>query len=36
MSCKTGRLEIGVDPVGHLAVCGRADGRDAVEDSMHR
>ena len=30
----TGRSEIVVDPAGHLAVCCRADCRDAVVDGM--
>ena len=33
---KTGRSVIVVDPAGHLAVCGRADGRDVVVDGMLR
>ena len=31
---QTGREEINVDPAGHLAVCGRADGRNVVVDGM--
>ena len=30
----TGQSEIVVSPAGHLAVCGRADGRDVVVDGM--
>ena len=31
---QSGRSEIVVVPVGHLAFCGRADGRDVVVDGM--
>ena len=31
---RSGRSEIVVVPAGHLAVCGRADGKDVVVDGM--